>query len=225
MTYILSIETATPNCSIALHQEGELIGELTICKGQSHSSLLNEAIQKLCLLVGIDHKNLNAVAISKGPGSYTGLRIGTSTAKGLCYALDLPLISVNTLEAMAFGMINVNGWKLCPMLDARRMEVYYSIFSKEIEMIAPTSPVVLSTDTFSSSLVKNFPSKNSTSFQTSRRKQNKHETIFVNNIFPRAANIGKLAFDKFQEKDFENTAYFEPYYLKDFMVTKPKSIL
>lgn len=225
MANILSIETSTTVCSVAVHSDGKIVAEITTHKDHSHSSLLNSAINNILDLSGLDLKQLNAIAISKGPGSYTGLRIGTSTAKGLCYALDIPLISINTLEAMAAGIQNVAKWYLCPMLDARRMEVYCSIFSDKLEVLEPTSSIVLDSQTFSSQLGQSeilFFGNGSDKFQEVLQNKNAH---FLNDVHTNASSMGKLAYNKYQNSDFEDTAYFEPFYLKEFLATKPKSIL
>ncbi|QSE97942.1 tRNA (adenosine(37)-N6)-threonylcarbamoyltransferase complex dimerization subunit type 1 TsaB [Fulvivirga lutea] len=225
MSIILSIETATPICSVALHADDMLIGKISIQKGQSHSSVLNEAIHNLINLVNISLKDLSAVAVSKGPGSYTGLRIGTSTAKGLCYALDIPLISVETLTAMAKGVINIHKHLLCPMLDARRMEVYASVFTSDLHVLNPISPVILDENSFADHLQNNkviFFGDGAKKFREITKSLN---ALFIDSVYPDAEYIGSLAFEKFQNNVFEDVAYFEPFYLKEFKATKPKSML
>ncbi|MEQ8925786.1 MAG: tRNA (adenosine(37)-N6)-threonylcarbamoyltransferase complex dimerization subunit type 1 TsaB [Fulvivirga sp.] len=225
MSILLSIETATPTCSVALHSDGVLLGKITIEKGYSHSSILNKAIENLLQLAGVTYKELSAVAVSKGPGSYTGLRIGTSTAKGLCYALDIPLISIETLKAMAKGIVNINNYLLCPMLDARRMEVYTSVFSPDLEVVSPIAPMILDQNSFSEFLNQQeviFFGDGSNKFNQVVDNKNAY---FINNVQPDAEIIGALAHEKYQHRSFENIAYFEPFYLKEFRATKPKSML
>jgi tRNA threonylcarbamoyladenosine biosynthesis protein TsaB len=136
MAIILSIETSTPTSSIAIHDAGNLVSSQSIHKSKSHSEYLVPSIKYLCETSGIEINEIGAVAISKGPGSYTGLRIGTSTAKGLCYGLEAKLIAVNTLEAMAYGMRKyfAEETMLCPMLDARRMEVYCLVMGSDFSL-------------------------------------------------------------------------------------------
>lgn len=225
MSVILSIETSTPICSIALHQNEELIGKLSLNKGMSHSSLLSPAIDNLMNLTGLKLSEVSAIAISKGPGSYTGLRIGTSTAKGLCYALNIPLISIETLKGMASGLVNPEQYYLCPMLDARRMEVYTSTFDSSLNIIEATRPVILDENSFTYILEDNkviFFGDGSLKFKNIISHNN---ALFIDGISPQADNIGLLAYEKLKIEDFEDLAYFEPYYLKEFRATKPKSML
>lgn len=225
MSVILSIETSTPVCSVAIHNEQGLVAMTNLHKGMSHSSLLNPVIQSLLQLTDLPMSELTAIAISKGPGSYTGLRIGTSTAKGLCYALDIPLISVETLKAMASGVQNPDEYFLCPMLDARRMEVYTSIYNNELSVIKETSPIVLDGNSFADILKKQkiiFFGNGSAKLKGVISNPNAY---FIDNVEPDAQYVGTLALKKFEEGQFEDLAYFEPYYLKEFKATKPKSML
>jgi tRNA threonylcarbamoyladenosine biosynthesis protein TsaB len=229
MALILSIETSTPICSIAIHKETDLLAKISIHREQSHSSILNPSIESILKFCNLNLSDLDAVAISKGPGSYTGLRIGTSTAKGLCYSLDIPLIGINTLEAMAKGVqvhasINNDHW-LCPMLDARRMEVYTMLFSAKLEKIKDTHPLILDSESLNDQLTNNhiyFFGNGSNKFEDIKNHPNAH---FIKNVNPDAQYIGELAFTRFENNEFEDLAYFEPFYLKEFRVTKPKSQL
>ena len=145
MAIILSIETSTPVSSIAIHSDGQLLAQQSIHQNKSHSQYLVPSIRNLCEMSGVPQKDIAAVAISEGPGSYTGLRIGTSSAKGLCFALDIPLIAVNTLAAMAAGISTyfANDALLCPMLDARRMEVYCLLTKADGQILKPTSAMII----------------------------------------------------------------------------------
>jgi tRNA threonylcarbamoyladenosine biosynthesis protein TsaB len=227
MAIILSLETATPVCSIAIHENGSLLAKTTIHKDQSHSSLLNTSVDSLLNLYGLDYAHLDAVAVSKGPGSYTGLRIGTSSAKGFCYSLNIPLIAVNTLEAMAHGVNKFNPYNalLCPMLDARRMEVYALIMSSTGELIRNTEAIVLDETSFENDLKSNeilfFGSGANKYFNLTDNVNAK----LIENVSPDAENIGELAYEKWKTSSFEDLAYFEPFYLKEFMAIKPKSML
>jgi len=226
MSVILSIETATTVCSIALHREGKLLAEQTLYMEQSHSGLLAPSIKSLISYCSLTMSDLDAVAISKGPGSYTGLRIGVSTAKGICDAINRPLIAINTLEAMAYGVskyVKAENNLLCPMIDARRMEVYYLLINANQKIIKPTEPLIVDANSFSKEL-KGF---NITFFGNGSDKckpviQNPNAN-FIDNIKPSAASVGYLATRSYEKKEFEDVAYFDPFYLKDFRVTKPKS--
>ena len=157
MSLILSIETSTLTSSIALHDKGILISALDLHIDKSHSEYLTPSIKYLLESSGIKMSALDAVAISKGPGSYTGLRIGTSTAKGICYALDSKLIAINTLEAMAFGMSKFykDNTLLCPMLDARRMEVYCTVSRTDMSIIEKTQAKIIDESSYENLLAKN----------------------------------------------------------------------
>ncbi|HNP19600.1 MAG TPA: tRNA (adenosine(37)-N6)-threonylcarbamoyltransferase complex dimerization subunit type 1 TsaB [Fulvivirga sp.] len=227
MAIILSIETSTPTCSIAVHKDNELLAKISINRAQSHSSVLNPSIEAILKFCDLNLTDLSAVAISKGPGSYTGLRIGTSTAKGLCFSLCIPLIGINTLEALAKQVtgINISGSWLCPMLDARRMEVYTMLLTPELERLVDTHPLILDHESFYSQLDSQsilFFGNGSNKFQTMIDHPNAH---FINNVFPNAQNIGELASERFEKEEFEDLAYFEPFYLKEFKATKPKTAI
>jgi len=224
MSLILSIETATPVCSIALHQEGQLLGNQSLFLAHSHSDLLVPSIKSLLIYCDVNQNQLNAIAVSKGPGSYTGLRIGASTAKGLCDALDIPLIAINTLEAMAVGVrkYNINNAYLCPMIDARRMEVYSLITDNEGNRLEETQPVVVDENSYKKWLEKEilFFGDGANKCKDVINNSNAH---FIDNIKPDAVHVGALANIKWQDNEFEDLAYFTPFYLKEFRVTKPKA--
>lgn len=224
MATILSLETSESVCSAALHHGGQLLGSVMICKPQSHSEILNNMIAKLMDLAALKLKNIEAVAIAKGPGSYTGLRIGTSTAKGLCFALEVPLIAVNTLEAMAYGYKSGGGYK-CPMIDARRMEVYSAVYDKNDRMVVPTQAVVLHETSFKEWLDEknvSFLGSGADKFQKIMHHDN---ASFYPSLLPHAEHIGEIALKKFEKQQFEDVAYFTPFYLKTFKPVKPKPLL
>ena len=225
MTYLLSIETATKTCSVALHREADLLGVQEVHLDKSHSSLLHVMIADLLNYCGVNKKQLSAIAVSKGPGSYTGLRIGVSAAKGLCFALDIPLIAIETLEAMAWGVRQYsteNIW-LCPMIDARRMEVYCQLWNESKELIVPTAPLIVDETAFQKYLSKQkmlfFGDGAAKCIPVLGNSPNAH---FLHHINPSATWVGALAADKYARNEFEDVAYFEPYYLKDFRTTQPK---
>ncbi len=224
MAVILSIETSTPTSSIALHEDGKLISSQHIHVDKSHAEYLTLSIKNLLETSEFSMKSVNALAVSKGPGSYTGLRIGTSTAKGICYALDVPLIAINTLEAMAYGMAKLlyEDVLLCPMIDARRMEVFCTVTNKELSIIENTSAKIIDIDSYSNLLSKHkmiFFGNGAMKCSTTLSHQK--NAIFISGISPSAEHIGELAWHEYQQNHFENVAYFEPYYLKDFVAKKP----
>ena len=224
---ILSIETSTKVCSVALHNQGELLAESTLYVDKSHSEKLAILIRDLLSYAEIETKDLKAVAIASGPGSYTGLRIGTSTAKGLCYALNIPLISISTLEAMTYGVAQTitEDILLCPMLDARRMEVYSLLADKELAILQPTEALIIDENSFSKELENN----KIVFFGNGAAKcepmiGGKPNAIFINSQSISAVHIGALAWKKYQTQSFEDLAYFEPEYLKEFKAIKPKNL-
>jgi tRNA threonylcarbamoyladenosine biosynthesis protein TsaB len=219
MALILSIETATPVCSIALHEEDRLISCQSLYLAKSHAESLLQMIADLFKLGPYTQADLTAVAISQGPGSYTGLRIGAATAKGFCYALDIPLIAVNTLEAMAYGVNIFNCSKsfLCPMIDARRMEVYYLLAHASGNIVEETQAKVIDEHSFQSWLAQNqviFFGDGAAKCKPVLGKQPK--AIFLEGVHASAQHIGALAYSKFQQRNFEPIATFEPCYLKPF---------
>ncbi|MFY0653637.1 MAG: tRNA (adenosine(37)-N6)-threonylcarbamoyltransferase complex dimerization subunit type 1 TsaB [Cyclobacteriaceae bacterium] len=227
MSTILSIDTATSAGSVAIHKSGELVGLQQYNLEKSHSSLTHVLIEQLLENTGVSNGDLGAIAISAGPGSYTGLRIGVSTAKGLCYALDIPLIAVNTLEAMAQQIANTNTSKavFCPMIDARRLEVYCSIFGSNMKPIEETEAVIVDESSFSTHLEKGeviFFGDGSDKCEPILKHSNAR---FVKGVIPSANEVGQLAYKKYQNKEFENLAYYEPFYLKEFRIIKSKKKL
>ena len=221
MTYILNLETATKNCSVSISQNGQTI----LCKemaeaGYSHAEKLHVFIEECIKESNISFKDLSAIAVSQGPGSYTGLRIGVSAAKGLCFALDLPLIAVDTLQVLA-SKLSITEGVIIPMIDARRMEVYSAIFNSKLEKIREVQAEILTENSFEEiSETIHFVGDCAEKAKTVLTKSNFifHEEI----IYPSANEMSELSYKKFQENKLEDVAYFEPYYLKDFMVTVSK---
>lgn len=228
MNYILSIETATKVCSVALHQQGELVVSQHLHIDKSHSGLLTVLIKNSLLYAGIGMQDVAAVAVSEGPGSYTGLRIGTSTAKGLCFAQDVPLIAVNTLEAMAADVarfVPKNAW-LCPMIDARRMEVYCLLADTQGNVVLPQTPKVIGENSFGEELKEKIVYFFGDGAAKCKAVLGGNENAcFIEGVVPSAVAIGALATEKYQKQQFENLAYFEPVYLKEFQGTKPKTLV
>lgn len=223
MSLILSLETSTKTCSVAIQKDSHLLVCLDLFVNQSHSTMLNPLIEQALRFCGLALKDLDAIAIAKGPGSYTGLRIGAATAKGLCYALDKPLLAVNTLEAMAkqLSKTQVKEYFYCPMIDARRMEVYCAIFDAALNEIVPTQAKIIDETSFGDLMFD----KQVLYFGDGANKcksfleQNPH-FVFLDNFQPKAEAVGMIALNLFEKQTFEDIAYFEPFYLKDFVGTK-----
>ncbi len=216
MPTIICIETATTNCSVAIAHNGKTLAVKEDYNGSySHAEKLHVFIQEILEENNLKLSNLDAVAISKGPGSYTGLRIGVSAAKGLCFSLDIPLISVPTLTSLA-NQVEQKGIVI-PMLDARRMEVYAAVFNLAKEQILKTSAIILEPDSFQEYLEGDqvyFIGSGVEKFQKICRHPNAN---FIENKLPSAREMVEIAVAKYKISDFEDVAYFEPYYLKDFM--------
>ena len=219
--YILNIETSTKACSVALFKNEELVlFKESNTDNFSHSEKLLNFISEIIETSPINLSALDGVAISMGPGSYTGLRIGVSTAKGLCYGLDIPLISISTLKAMTFGVIPKQKADLyCPMIDARRMEVYSAIFDANNNQIRDIQADIIDSTSYKKELEKTVAFFGDGSEKVKEIIQNKN-AIFISNFYPSAKYMGFLSYQKYLESDFEDLAYFEPFYLKDFVAGK-----
>lgn len=225
---ILCLETATPVCSVALNESCCTIAMRETVGQNAHSEKITNFIQEVMEVAKIEYSQLDAVAVSKGPGSYTGLRIGVSTAKGICYAADLPLMAIDTLEAMAYGMKSKLGSQiaendiLIPMIDARRMEVYAAIFDANLNKIQDTAALVIDENSFEE-LRKD---RRLWLFGDGAPKLNKvfesqHNINIIEGFKPSAAYMLPLADKALRKRDFVDVAYFEPFYLKDFIAGKP----
>lgn len=225
---ILCIETATTICSVAIFADARLLGYQEYRIEKSHSSLLPGIIDSTLSASGITRSDLRAVAVSAGPGSYTGLRIGVSIAKGICFSLALPLISINTLHLMAAGVNRFNKKKalLCPMIDARRMEVYSAIFDWEGRMVDKVAPHIVDSSSYAGFLGGHEVWFFGDGAQKCKEVLEHHpNAMFLEGVYPSASFMGTEADAKFMAEDFEDLAYFEPFYLKEFRVTKPKKAL
>lgn len=223
MVLILSIESATTVCSVALHQNGEILGLMEINQENVHAKKLMLLIESLFAKLGLNTKNLNAVAVSSGPGSYTGLRIGVSIAKGLAFAHDIPLIGIDTLNALAQQVIPFcgSGDVIIPMLDARRMEIYMSIVSSSGEIIEASQPLIVEENPFLKYL-NNGKVYFIGDGVGKLRAILDHQNAFFPNVLNSSKSMGGLAFGKYKKKEFEDLAYFEPNYLKEFRVIASK---
>lgn len=223
---LISIDTSTRGCSVALHQGQQLLGAYELTTDRSSSAMLTTLIQNVVKDAGFELSDLAAIAVAKGPGSYTGLRVGVSTAKGLCYALDKPLIAINTLEGM-FEQVK-HYYPLdtffCPMIDARRMEVYASIYNTQGDIILPTTAVVIDEESFREQLNTNTVVFFGDGAAKCEAVLGTHANarFIQEEIRPSAKTIGRIAAQYLLDSKFEDLASFEPYYLKDFMSPLPK---
>ena len=213
--YILNLETSTKNCSVAIAKNGKTVAIRQIAEeGYSHAEFLHEFIEQVLKESEITFDDLQAIAVGKGPGSYTGLRIGISAAKGLCYALEIPLIAVDTLLLMAKNL-KIKSGVIVPMIDARRMEVYTAVFDKDYNIIEKTSAKILdgnSFDNFSETIHILGDCQEKVQTVLTDSKFNFH----LDQKFPSANTMAALSYQKFLDRNFEDVAYFEPFYLKDF---------
>jgi len=230
---ILHIETATDICSVALSEGDQQLSLVESGQERSHAILLNQFIRQAVAEAGITLKQLDGVAVSKGPGSYTGLRIGVSTAKGLAYALEIPLLASGTLENMAHGALShpeviklADSYDkqllLCPMLDARRMEVYTGFYSLKISNFREVSADIIDESSYREILEKHqvcFFGNGSGKCKESLKHPN---AFFIDGVDPSASTMIEPVLKRYQKQQFEDVAYFEPFYLKDFIATVPK---
>ncbi|MHB8260320.1 MAG: tRNA (adenosine(37)-N6)-threonylcarbamoyltransferase complex dimerization subunit type 1 TsaB [Bacteroidia bacterium] len=237
--HILCLETSSTVCSVCVTANDKVLTYKETNNGYSHSESLHVFIQDVLKEANLTVKQISAVAVSKGPGSYTGLRIGVSSAKGLCYALQIPLISIDTLQSMAYAVASKKAplscgeglgvrskqedMLYCPMLDARRMEVYCAVYNRDLETIIPVNALVLDEKS-----VEVFTLNKPICFfgdgmpKAKDLLQSKGHSLFIEAIFPSSLSMAALAFKKFGLQQFEDVAYFEPFYLKEFFTTAKK---
>jgi tRNA threonylcarbamoyladenosine biosynthesis protein TsaB len=231
MALILNIDTSTEVCSVSLFNDGKLCAIRENKEGLNHSTLLTVYIKETLFSQNVKTKELDAVAISGGPGSYTGLRIGTSVAKGICYAAKLPLIAISPLQAMA-GYVAKNAVKhnltiedntlFCPMIDARRMEVYTAFYNCDNNIVRKVAADIIEHDSYTNFLGKGkvvFFGNGAGKCKDTLTHKN---AIFIDDIKTSSEYMGQLSENAFIEKDFVDVAYYEPFYLKDFVATVPK---
>ncbi len=229
MALILSLETSTTVCSVALHKQGVLLDTLEDHTPNSHSALLTVLMENILKKQKLEVNELDAIAVSIGPGSYTGLRIGASVAKGLAYGAEIPVIAIPTLKVIASALSESgneidDSALICPMIDARRMEVYSAIYSQSLEAIEDVAPKIVDGDSYKDILDKNKIYFCGNGSQKCKEVILNNNAIFIDDIYPSAKMMGKLVYEKFQNKEFEDVAYFEPFYLKSAAVTVPKSV-
>jgi len=226
MIHLLAIETSTEICSVALSRNEKCLDVIEDNRENSHAEKILLFVEQVLKQSRLKINEINAVCISEGPGSYTGLRIGTSSAKGLCDALDIPLISVSTLQSMAWGTRELypNYQQFCPMIDARRMEVYTAIYDQHLDVIENINNLILDENTYS-----DFLSKNKTVFSGNGMKKaipilSKNPNAIFCNTKNSARYLLEIGYKKYIEQNFADIAYFEPFYLKDFQTVKAKKM-
>ncbi len=228
MSFLLHIETATPLCSVALSQNDQLIRAVESETPNAHSSFLSVYINELLEASGIEMHQLSAVSVSNGPGSYTGLRIGLSTAKGICYGLDIPLIVISTLQILAATELMENGSVsekslIIPLMDARRMEVYTAAYNNQLEEITPPHAMILDQESY-----KDLLSSNPCIFigdgleKATPILSASKNFISGTQRYPKAEAMAMLAYEKYQKCEFADVAYIEPFYVKEVYTTQPK---
>jgi tRNA threonylcarbamoyladenosine biosynthesis protein TsaB len=226
MAYILLLETATKVCSVGIATEDGILSlREDVTMQYSHSSQLTSFIKEVTTEAGLSFSQLAAVAVSKGPGSYTGLRIGVSAAKGLCYAQDIPLISVNSLEVLANVAQNVLPEKpdfYVPMIDARRMEVYNAVFDFYLKPVRETIADIIDENSLEEFLIKGKVAIFGDGAAKCKEIITHPNAFFYEIVHSSVTGLAKSAFEKFQNQEFEDVAYFEPFYLKDFVAGKPR---
>ncbi|MDJ0646674.1 MAG: tRNA (adenosine(37)-N6)-threonylcarbamoyltransferase complex dimerization subunit type 1 TsaB [Flavobacteriaceae bacterium] len=221
MPLVLNIETATKNCSVSLAKAGKVIALKEQNDGSySHSENLHVFIEEVIKEAHINFSDLSAIAVSKGPGSYTGLRIGVSAAKGLCFSLDIPLISVLTLEVLAHSTAAEKDAFIIPLLDARRMEVYATVFDSVYNQVRETKAEIIEETSFSTYLNKGKVYFLGDGAEKCRKVIRHKNAVFLEGHFPSSREMAELTYEKYSKNDLEDVAYFEPFYLKDFIVSK-----
>ena len=227
MPNIIHIETSTEVCSVALSSDGVVKFHRQNFEGPSHAALLGDYVQECITHARENQIELHAVAVSGGPGSYTGLRIGVSEAKGLCFGLNLPLIAVSTLELLcctAMFRVDIEEDALiCPMIDARRMEVYAAVYNERLEAVMPVGAYIVEENTFAEILSQRKVIFCGNGAAKCRDVINHPNAIFVDGVYPLATGMLALAERAFTRQEFSDVAYYEPFYLKEFVATTPKN--
>ncbi len=222
MALILSLETSVDTCSVALHKDGKLLTSAFVEEPQAHAGKLGFLIEKVLNESDTPPQSLQAIAVASGPGSYTGLRIGVSTAKGLCYALDIPLIAVNTLQLMAYqASQNISKEVLlCPMIDARRMEVYSLLVDSTLTILEPIKAEIIDEQSYSQLLSNHRIAFFGNGAGKCKGVIASPNALFIEGVAPSAISLGEMASRKFEKMEVEDLIHFEPFYLKEFQVKK-----
>jgi len=222
LAYILNIETSTKNCSVSIAKNGEILAIKELNNGQySHAEVLHPFIQDILVEANIKMNKIDAVAVSKGPGSYTGLRIGVSAAKGFCFAFNKPLISIDTLTSLSYSITIEEGF-IVPMIDARRMEVYSCVFNNKHQKERVIKAEIIDDNSFNAYLSENKVYFLGNGSQKCKEIITHKNAVFVDDKYPSAKEMAILSYEKYKKSDIEDVAYFEPFYLKDFIVIPEK---
>lgn len=235
MSLIINIETSTNICSVAISQNDKLLSLKETDENNAHSKLLAVLINKALSETNYNISDIDAVAVSQGPGSYTGLRIGVSTAKGICYALNKPLIAIDTLQILAINIfenskvannsIDINDKLLiCSMIDARRMEVYSGLYNRDFDTIKQISADIITNESYSDILSEHIVLIGGSGAEKCKDILNHKNAYYINNVYSSAKYMLKLSSLAFKNKVFVDTAYFEPFYLKQFIAGTPKKM-
>lgn len=230
MAIILGIETSSSICSVALAKDGKLLAIRESEGVKEHSAALTGFIAEVFAEAGLSYNQIDAIAVSIGPGSYTGLRIGVSSAKGLSYALDKPIIAIDTLKSMAFLAVQktmnaeqkTENTLFIPMLDARRMEIYTAIYGHDLQLVEPVNALIVTDDAFNAHAGKEIIYFGEGALKCKPVFDSKRNYTFLEGVFLSAEAICKLAETEFVLKNFADTAYCEPFYLKEFVAGKPR---
>jgi tRNA threonylcarbamoyladenosine biosynthesis protein TsaB len=224
MSYILNLHTATETAIINVAKDEEVLGTFINYDTKQHAALLHTAIRELLETNNIDIKKLNAVGVSSGPGSYTGIRVGLATAKGLCYALNIPLLTFNSLELIALSaakFMKDDKALYCPMIDARRMEVFTAVYSYTLQELIPPSAMILDENSFADILNLNkvyFSGSGNDKFKSITKSAN---SFFINETIS-TESLAAISWKKFKENNFEDIPYVQPLYIKDFFTVLKK---
>ncbi len=225
---IINIETATAVCSVSLSEKGQVVFEKASLDGPSHASLLGLFVEEVVKEAKSLDMKVDAVAVSSGPGSYTGLRIGVSMAKGLCFGWNVPLISIPTLDILASKAIKSIADKpldalFCAMLDARRMEVYAALYDHSLQKVRDTEAEIITEDSYLSLLKRQKVYFFGNGSDKCKSVISSSNAVFIDDLYPLASDMALLSELAYSGKHFENVAYFEPFYLKDFVATVSKN--
>ena len=222
MAFILNIETATKNCSVSIAENGKTIAIKELNNGNySHAEMLHPFIVEVLQEANIATDTISAIAVSKGPGSYTGLRIGVSAAKGLSFTLDKPLISVDTLTSLAHS-VTIKKGLIVPMIDARRMEVYSAIFDSNFNKLRAIEAQIIDDNSFQKELLEHKVYFLGDGAAKCKEVITHNNAVFIENKHPSAKEMAVLSYEKYKKNDIEDVAYFEPFYLKDFVAVPAK---
>ena len=224
MTKILCADTSSQLCSVSIFNKDKLVDNINSKIERSHSKLLLKLIDSILIKNNLSVKDLDAFSIAKGPGSYTGLRIGVSTFKGLCYSLEKPLIGINTLEILSISAkekIIDTDYNLCPMIDARRMEVFTKLLNENLEVVDEDKALILEENSFNNFKNKTIFFFGDGSYKFKKISKDKNHN-FLKNIESNSQFMGYLSYKKYLDKDFEDISLFEPFYIKDFHLVKKK---